>query len=82
VRIVTWSAPEALKVPVSALFRAGPQWSVFTVDRESRARLRKVAIGHMNDQEAEVLGGLNDGEKVVLHPSDKVGDGVKVAGRT
>jgi HlyD family secretion protein len=82
VRIVTWSAPGALKVPVSALFRAGAQWSVFTVDRERRARLRKVAIGHMNDQEAEVLGGLNAGEKVLLHPSDKVGDGVKVAGRT
>lgn len=82
VRIVTWSAPEALKVPVSALFRAGAQWSVFTVDRKSRARLRKVAIGHMNDQEAEVLGGLNAGERVLLHPSDKVGDGVKVAGRT
>lgn len=82
VRIVTWSAPEALKVPVSALFRAGSQWSVFTVDRKSRARLRKVAIGHMNDQEAEVLGGLNAGERVLLHPSDKVGDGVKVAGRT
>jgi HlyD family secretion protein len=82
VRIVTWSAPEVLKVPISALFRAGGQWSVFTVDRDSRARLNKVAVGHMNDQEVEVLGGLNPGEKVLLHPSDKVGDGVKVAGRT
>jgi|SRR6185312_4080917 len=82
VRIVTWSAPDVLKVPISALFRTGGQWSVFAVDRESRARLRKVTIGHMNDQEVEVLGGLNAGEKVLLHPSDKVGDGVKVAGRT
>lgn len=82
VRIVSWSAPEVLKVPISALFRMGGQWSVFTVDRDNRARVRKVAIGHMNDQEVEVLGGLNAGEKVVLHPSDKVGDGTKVAGRT
>lgn len=81
-RIVTWSAPEVLKVPISALFRTAGQWSVFMVDRQNRARLRKVAIGHMNDQEVEVLGGLNAGDKVVLHPSDKVGDGVKVAGRT
>jgi HlyD family secretion protein len=82
VRIVTWSAPQVLKVPISALFRAGGQWSVFTVDRDNRARLRKVAIGHMNDQEVEVLGGLQPSEKVLLHPSDKVGDGVKVAERT
>jgi HlyD family secretion protein len=82
VRIVTWSSPEVLKVPISALFRTAGQWSVFTVDQGDRARLRKVAIGHMNDQEVEVLGGLQPGEKVLLHPSDKVGDGVKVAGRT
>lgn len=81
VKIVTWSAPEVLKVPISALFRTGGQWSVFTVDRDSRARLRRVAIGHMNDREVEVLGGLNAGEKVLLHPSDKVADGIKVAER-
>lgn len=81
-RIVTWSAPEVLKVPISALFRVGGQWNVFTVDHGSRARLRKVAIGHMNDQEVEVLAGLTAGEKVLLHPSDKVDDGVKVAART
>lgn len=82
VRIVTWSAPEVLKVPISALFRTGGQWSVFVVDREGRARLKRVAIGHMNDQEVEVLGGLKAGDKVLLHASDKVADGVKVAGRT
>jgi HlyD family secretion protein len=82
VRIVTWSAPDVLKVPISALFRTGGQWSVFTVDREGRARQQKITIGHMNDREAEVLGGLSGGQKVLLHPSDKVRDGVKVAERT
>ena len=81
VRIVTWSAPQILKLPISALFRAGEEWSVFTIDSESRARLKKVAVGHMNAEEAEVLRGLNLGERVLLHPSDKVGDGVKVARR-
>lgn len=82
IRIVLWSAPEVLKIPISALFRTEGRWSLFTIDRQSRARLRKVSIGHMNDEEAEVLGGLNVGEKVLLHPSDKVRDGVKVAART
>ncbi|GAA3908540.1 HlyD family efflux transporter periplasmic adaptor subunit [Sphingomonas limnosediminicola] len=82
VRIVTWSAPNILKVPISALFRSGGEWSVFTVDSEGRARLKKVMVGHMNDSSAEVLGGLSAGEKVLLHPSDKVRDGIKVAQRT
>lgn len=82
VRIVTWSAPEVLKVPISALFRSAGKWSLFTIDRNRRARLKTVSIGHMNDKEAELLGGLNAGEKVLLHPSDKVGEGVKVAERT
>jgi HlyD family secretion protein len=81
VRIVTWSAPQVLKVPISALFRTDGQWSVFTLDAGRRARLTKVAVGHMNDEEAEVLGGLSAGQRVLLHPSDKVADGVKVAAR-
>jgi HlyD family secretion protein len=81
VRIVTWASPDALKAPISALFREDGQWSVFTIDRENRARLRKVKVAHMNDEEVEVLSGLNAGEKVILHPSDKVQDGVKVVGR-
>jgi hypothetical protein len=36
----------------------------------------------MNDQEVEVLDGLEAGERVLLHPSDRVVDGVKVVGRT
>jgi HlyD family secretion protein len=82
VRIATWTAPKVLKIPISALFRTKGRWTVFVVDLGNRARLRPVTIGHMNDQEAEVLGDLNGGEKVLLHPSDKVADGVKVAERS
>lgn len=82
VRIVTWTAPDVIKVPISALFRTAGKWSVFTVDERGRARLSNVVIGHMNDEEAEVLRGLNARTKVLLHPSDKVGEGVKVAPRT
>jgi hypothetical protein len=35
----------------------------------------------MNDDEAEVVDGLQGREKVILHPSDKVEDGVKVRAR-
>lgn len=81
VRIVTWSAPDVLRVPISALFRSGGAWRVFTVDTHSRARLRTVAVSHMNDEWAEVLSGLSPGDKVLLHPSDKVHEEVRVEQR-
>jgi len=81
VRIVTSAAPNVLKVPISALFRTGREWSVFVVDAGGRARLKQVKAGRMNDEEAEIVSGLAAGERVILHPSDKVDDGVRVRER-
>ena len=81
VRIATWSAPNALRVPVSALFRDGDGWAVFAVEEDGRARLRPVEIGHIGDRLAEVTAGLTQGQRVVLHPSDRVSDGTRVRRR-
>ena len=78
VKIKVYEAPEALRVPISALFRKGDQWAVFAVDR-GRAWSTPVTIGHRNSTYAEVLQGLQKGATVVLHPSDRVADGVRVA---
>jgi HlyD family secretion protein len=45
-----------------------------------RARPRDVLVGHRGESEAEVLGGLRAGERVILYPSDRVDDGVRVEG--
>ena len=79
VSIVTSSAPDVLKLPISALFRTAREWSVFVVDSSGRARLRRVRIGRMNDEEAEILRGLEIGQRVILHPTDKVQEGSRVA---
>ncbi|MDH3969724.1 MAG: HlyD family efflux transporter periplasmic adaptor subunit, partial [Rhodospirillales bacterium] len=78
--IVVWQSEDALKVPVSALFRYGEDWAVFVLT-EGRARLRRVVVGHRNSLAAEVLDGLEEGERVVLYPSDRVSDGVTVTAR-
>jgi HlyD family secretion protein len=80
VRIVVWEAPDVLRVPASALFRAGPDWAVFAIEG-GRARQRIVAVGEVASFEAEVREGLAEGDRVVLHPSDRVRDGVRVTPR-
>jgi HlyD family secretion protein len=59
---------------------AGADWAVF-VEERGRARLRPVSRGHHNGLEVEITGGLEPGQRVVLHPSDRVSDGVRVVGR-
>jgi HlyD family secretion protein len=40
-----------------------------------------VARGHHNGLEVEITAGLEAGERVVLHPSDRVVDGVGLEAR-
>ncbi|MGH7803511.1 MAG: efflux RND transporter periplasmic adaptor subunit, partial [Candidatus Binatia bacterium] len=79
-RIVVWEGDQVLKVPTGALFRRSDDWAVFTA-AGGRARLRKIAIGERSSLEAEVRDGVAEGESVVLHPSDRVADGVTIAAR-
>lgn len=78
VRIIVWRGSDVLQVPSSALFRDGEEWSVF-VRSGRRAQLRQITVGHMNASTAEVLGGLDEGEYVVLHPPNDLTDGARVA---
>lgn len=73
--IETWHSDGVLKVPMSALFRVEGGWGVFAV-KQGEAQLAHLNIAHMNAREAEVLAGLNAGDMVVLHPSDRITDGV------
>jgi len=75
--IVIWSEPSVLTVPVSALGRLGNEWSVFVVEGD-RARARTIRIGQRNPLAAQVLEGLREGDRVIVHPGDGVADGVRV----
>ena len=79
-RIVIWEAENVLKVPVGALFRSEGHWAVFTA-QNGRARLTVVDAGHSDGRETEIRGGLTAGDSVVLHPSDKIADGVRITAR-
>ena len=80
-RIIIWEDDNALIAPSSSLFRAGENWAVFVV-RDGKANLRHITLGRNNGIEAQILDGMEAGEKVVLYPSSQLNDGAKVAQRT
>jgi HlyD family secretion protein len=74
--------PAAGAIGDSAAARAiaAADWAVF-VEQKGKARLREVTRGHHSGLEVEIASGLEPGERVVLHPSDRVQDGVGVEPR-
>jgi HlyD family secretion protein len=75
--IIVASLDNVIKVPVSALFRDGEQWAVFTVANGKSAR-RTVQLGRRGGIEAVVERGLQPGEKVIVHPGDALRDGRRI----
>lgn len=75
--IIVASLDNAIKVPVSALFRDREQWAVFTIANGKAAR-RIVQLGRRGGMEAVVEKGLQPGEKVIVHPGDSVRDGRRI----
>ena len=79
-QFVLWEQPDTLQVPVSALFRSGDDWSVFRVEN-GRAVITPLTLGQNSGLAAEVLSGLESGDRVVIYPADTIGDGVSVSPR-
>lgn len=79
-RITEWESADALRLPISALFRSDGVWTVFVVEA-GVAQSRVVEIGRRNADVAEVLAGVTEGEVVITHPSDRVAAGGLVVDR-
>jgi HlyD family secretion protein len=77
-RVVLWESDDVLTVPLTALFRIGKDWAVF-VEESARAKHRIVSIGRSNGLVSEVQDGLSPGDRVIVHPSNQVADGVRVS---
>ncbi len=81
VRIVTWQADNALQIPLSALFRKGNDWAVFKAVGDT-AELQYIELGRRNLEHAQILRGLEVGERIILHPSDRIQSGTKIIERS
>lgn len=76
-QIVVFTQDDVTIVPAGALFRRGDQWSVYVV-KDGRAELREVQILRRSGRVAAAASGLNQGESVIVYPSDRVASGVRV----
>jgi HlyD family secretion protein len=79
-RIVLSEREDALKLPLTALFRDGARWAVY-VEESGRARLRHVEIGERSQLEASIRQGLQASERVIEHPGNRIADGVRITPR-
>jgi HlyD family secretion protein len=80
VRIIEWTGDKVLSVPLSALFRQGDAWTVFLVN-DGISMLRTVVVGRKNSQHAQITKGLAEGDRVILHPNDRIREGTRVTER-
>ncbi|MCU0779320.1 MAG: HlyD family efflux transporter periplasmic adaptor subunit [Akkermansiaceae bacterium] len=80
VRVAVWREDDVLVAPAGALFREGNVWKTF-IHQNGRARLTAIDAGRSDGRLTQVLSGLREGDKVLLHPPDTVGDGTRVVTR-
>lgn len=71
VTFIVHETPNALKIPVGALFRDGEKWAVYLAEK-GRAKKKNVEVGAIGAQEALIKLGLHIGEKVLIYPGDLV----------
>jgi RND family efflux transporter MFP subunit len=69
---------DALTVPLQAVDRNGEQSTIMLVDPSNRVQLRTIELGLQNSTDAEVVGGLNEGDRVVVSDRSSLKQGAIV----
>ncbi len=77
---VVWEGKNVLQIPTSSLFRSGKDWAVF-VAAKGNAVKRLIEAGQRNSSMTEIISGLQENEKVIVHPADEIIDGTWISPR-
>jgi HlyD family secretion protein len=80
VRIVVAERHGVVHVPLGAAFRHDRGWAAYVV-QDGRAVLVPVEIGARSDLDAEVERGIREGDRVLVHPTERVTPGARVRAR-
>lgn len=78
--MTVWSAEAVLTVPASSVFRYDGRWVLYRV-RSGKAERTPVKIGHLTGRHVEIVTGVDEGDEVVVHPSDRLLPGMSVVAR-
>jgi len=76
--IVAEQREGALIVPAAAIVRNDNKAAVFVVGADNKAHRRDVVVGLVSDDDAQIVSGVRDGEKVVVKGQDELPDGATV----
>jgi cobalt-zinc-cadmium efflux system membrane fusion protein len=78
VAIVADQRSNALIVPAAAIVREEDKTFVFVVDSDNKAHRRAVVAGLSSGEEAQIVSGVREGEKVVVKGYEELPDGAVV----
>jgi HlyD family secretion protein len=76
-QITVFTLDDAAIIPAGALFRRGDKWNVFVV-KDGRAQTRDARVVRRSGRLAAIASGLEEGDVVIVYPSDRVASGVRV----
>ncbi|MGK7916849.1 MAG: efflux RND transporter periplasmic adaptor subunit [Prochloraceae cyanobacterium] len=84
-RTVVWSGEDVLLIPLSALFRCqvrsdrslSDTWCTFVLEN-NKAQKRQIKVSQRSNFEAAIEQGLQESERVILHPTEKISSGTAV----
>lgn len=74
VGIEIWRDTDVLMIDNGALFRQGSAWATYLLE-EGTARIVEVEVGQRGRRESQILGGVSEGDVVVLYPPSALEDG-------
>jgi HlyD family secretion protein len=69
---------QALLVPAQAVINRSGRTIVFVLSPDNRVSIRDVQVGVNDGQQAEILGGLSEGDEIAISGQDRLSDGAQV----
>jgi HlyD family secretion protein len=80
VRVVVGRAQNAVRAPLSALFRRGEGWALYKVV-DGKAVATQITAAETGSRFRAITAGLTAGEQVIVFPGTSITDGVRVKAR-
>ncbi|MFN8577473.1 MAG: efflux RND transporter periplasmic adaptor subunit [Candidatus Sericytochromatia bacterium] len=78
IKIITKENKNTLVIPERSIFKDKNKWYVFKVNNLNKLEQKEVKIGLKNEDNVEIINGLNEKEIIVLEPDNKIKEGIEI----